>query len=273
MLVPSATARTLDVRPTGPNALQRAIDRAENGDSIRVHEGTYGPVIVDRRVRIFGAPGEARPTIDGNCATLRTVDVAIGGVRLRRLDVTGAAEGFGSFPSEINFVGIRTGRVTDVRMAATCEAEYGVNVFDSGRIVVAHTRAEGYTDAGIYIGGINDTSAGTLEVRDNFTVHNNRGIIIENSSGVDIDVVDNVLKENRKPGEGERVGIFLNNSDRILVQGNEAIDNGKYGIAISNDSSNNRIFGNTASGSGRTDFIDLGTGNCGARNSFPIDPC
>jgi parallel beta-helix repeat protein len=270
--VSAASARTIEVRPTGPNALQRGLNRAEDGDRIRVHPGTYSPVIVGKRVEIFGIKGP-RPTVDGNCNTLRTIDIASNGVTLRHLEVTGAAEGFGAYPSEVNFIGIRTGRAIDLRMPNTCDAEYGVNVFDSGRIVVAHNRASGFSDAGIYIGGINDTSAGTLEVRDNVAVHNNRGIIIEDSSGVDIDVLDNVVAENRKPGEGERDGIFIRDSDRILIRGNEAIDNGKYGIAIDNVSDRNRLFDNTASGSGRSDFIDLGSANCGARNSFPIDPC
>jgi parallel beta-helix repeat protein len=273
-LAPVAGADTLNVRPGSGNPLQRAIDRARDGDRIKVHEGTYGAVKVDKRVRIFGAAGERRPTIDGDCGVRGVVNVRSNGVSLDHLAVIGADESFGPYPSQVEFIGIRTGRVTDSRISDSCDgAEYGVNVFNGGRIVVAGNKTEGFSDAGVYIGGITDTSAGTLVVRNNLAVHNNRGIIIEDSSGVDIDVLDNVVKGNRSPGEGNRDGIFIHNSDGIRIKGNSAIHNGQYGIELDAGSDDNRLFGNVAERNSVADFLDLGSGNCGDGNSFTIPHC
>ncbi len=60
---PAAQARTIDVRPQGPstNPIQKAINRADPGDRIRVHHGRYRKAIeVDKRLEIVAAKNERR---------------------------------------------------------------------------------------------------------------------------------------------------------------------------------------------------------------------
>jgi nitrous oxidase accessory protein NosD len=50
-----AAAKTIHVRAKQDDAINKAIDRANPGDRLVVHGGTYkAPVVVDKRVRIVG---------------------------------------------------------------------------------------------------------------------------------------------------------------------------------------------------------------------------
>ena len=73
---------------------------------------------------------------------------------------------------------------------------------------ITNNRATGFTDAGIYVGGISSTPNGTLFVGDNDTSGNNKGIIVEDSAGGDIALFSNEVHDNNIPGIGEQVGIF-----------------------------------------------------------------
>ena len=57
-----------------------------------------------------------------------------------------------------------SGRISDSLLRDTCDAEYGVNVFDSGRSTVVGNRTRGFSDAGFYVGGIRSTGSGVLRV-------------------------------------------------------------------------------------------------------------
>ena len=104
------------------------------------------------------AAGRARPVINGDCGTRVTISVTSAGVTLRRLKVVGASEGFGSYPAEVDFNQVNTGRARGLVVRDTCDAQYGINVFDTGPVQIVNNRARGgFSDAGIYIGGIQDT--------------------------------------------------------------------------------------------------------------------
>ena len=59
-----AGAATINVNP-GKNAIQKAVNKADNGDTLRIHSGTYkGHVNVDKKLRLTDA-GDGRPLLDG----------------------------------------------------------------------------------------------------------------------------------------------------------------------------------------------------------------
>ncbi|MCB0875527.1 MAG: NosD domain-containing protein [Solirubrobacterales bacterium] len=269
-----AGAATIDVHPRGPavNAVQRAINRAEPGDRIRVHHGRYRHAIeVDKPLRIVAARHERRPVIDARCLDSIAVDVQANGVALDGLRIVGSADAF-----TVNFINIRRGSVNDLKLVNTCgQALYGVNVYGRGAIRITGNHARGYRDAGYYVGSIATTGSRVLAIRDNTATGNNRGAIVEDSFGDDVDirVIGNDFHDNTIDGEGVPSGIFVHNSDHTMIRGNRTDDNGVYGIHVDPESDGNVFVGNSSAGNGTADFFDEGTGSCGSGNSFPLPAC
>jgi nitrous oxidase accessory protein NosD len=274
LVAPVAMAKTIDVRPRGPavNVIQKAVNKAHPGDRIRVHRGTYrGGVTIDKKLSIFGAPGERRPKLDARCRDSVVVDVGAAGVALSGLKVVGSADAF-----SVSFVGVRRGSVDDLRLDNTCgQALYGVNVYGRGAIRITDSNATGFLDAGYYVGSIATTGRGSLTIRRNRASGNNRGAIVEDSFGPDVDirVQDNVFDDNTIEGEGIPSGIFVRNSTGSLIERNETRRNGVYGIHVDAASGHNVFNDNESSGNGTAPFFDEGSGNCGSGNSFPLPTC
>ena len=282
----NASAATIEVTP-GPNAINNAIARAHNGDLLRIHDGTYPrAVTVDKRLTLRGVGG--RPLVDARCNHRAAIKVLSNGVRFDHLKVVGAAEtpSEGPFPSEVDIVGVATGAVHDVVIHDTCGApeegaEYGINVFNSGPVEVSGNKATGgFSDAGIYIGGIVDTGGDPLRVVGNQTYLNHQGIIVEDSGGDGIvQVANNNVHHNIGAGvEGNRNGIFLHRSDRVRIRNNTVRANGDAGVFLDSDSDHNRLIENTITGN-PVDLLNDGTANCGSGNHIgsrsgnPLIPC
>ncbi len=271
--VGSAHAATIEVHP-GPNAINRALARAHNGDLLRIHDGTYREAFeITKRVTLRGVGG--RPLIGARCHSRATISTTQSNVKLDHLKVVGAAEGFGQFPSEVDFRGMSTGRIHDLVIHDTCGgvgdgAEYGINVFNGGQVEVSNNHITGgFSDAGIYIGGIVDTGGGQLRVTGNASYLNHQGVIVEDSGFRGIVVVaGNTIHHNTGNGvEGNRSGIFLHNSDKVRMRNNTIRNNGDFGIDIDPNSDNNRLFDNTVT-SNPTDLENDGSRNCGSGNVF-----
>jgi parallel beta-helix repeat protein len=266
----AGAGKVIEVRP---GQLRGALDRASNGDTLVIHPGRYrGSFTISKRLRLIGAPGEAKPVIDGRCNTNLTVAVRHDGVLLRHLEVIGADEGFGAFPSEVDFRGVASGRAADLLARDTCDAEYGINVFGSREVQLIGNRGHGFSDSAIYVGGITSTGAGKLRVVGNEVFGNNRGIIVEDSAGGRIRLIGNRTHGNASPGEGSEAGIFIRNSDGVLLRRNFALGNGSYGIHLDPDSDRNRLFDNTARRNPGGNFRNEGEGNCGAGNHPDVFP-
>jgi nitrous oxidase accessory protein NosD len=265
-----AGARTFQVFPR-QGALQRALLAANAADTIVVHAGRYsGQALVgDAGIKLLGAPGP-RPVIDGRCRTNDTVEIAAPGVTVRHLEVIGAAEGFGQYPSAVDFNEQPTGTAQDLVVRNTCNGEYGINIIHGSRQRIIDDTASGFRDSGIYVGQITQQGrGGPLLVQGNRTVGNSRGIIVEFSHGDDIRVLDNVMDDNRLIGLGETppAGLLLNGADGVLVQGNRAHHNGRYGFDLIAGSAHNRFIANGFGQNPRDLHVAAGSGpNCGARN-------
>jgi nitrous oxidase accessory protein NosD len=268
-----AAAKTIHVRAKQDDAINKAIDRANPGDRLVVHRGTYkAPVVVDKRVRIVGRKKRhgrksKKPVINPGCGTDTGFDVRADGVSLRRLKLRGG----NLFTLDISLVDSGTAR--QLRAIDTCDALYGINVFDSGPVELLQNRTSGYLDAGIYVGGISDTGGGTLLIRGNDSFANNRGLIVEDSDdepgeSVVMRVADNRFHDNtipEPPGEGPPVGIFVNRSHNVTFVDNLVKRNGVYGVHLDPLSTSKRFFDNTFT-SNPTPVFDQGTDNCGSGN-------
>jgi hypothetical protein len=74
------------------------------------------------------------------------------------LTVQGADIAFSPLPSEVGFTGVGEGAAKKLVLRDTCDGEYGVNVFGTGRMLVRNSVARGLSDAGL-------TSAGSRMAR------------------------------------------------------------------------------------------------------------
>jgi len=283
-IAPGALGAVIEVTP-GANAINKALAKAHNGDTLRIHDGTYREAFeVNKRVTLRGVGG--RPLIDSRCRVRATTKVNSGGVTFDHLKIVGANEGFGSFPSEVDVENVGTGKFHDIVVHDTCNepgqegAEYGINVFNSGPVEVSDSKATGgFSDAGIYIGQITDTGSSALRVLRNNTYLNHQGIIVENSSGGVIQVAHNNTHHNTSNGvEGDKSGLYITNSDGVRVRNNTIKSNGEFGVNIGPTSDNNRLFDNVIMGN-PIDLNNEGSGNCGSGNTIgttsgnPLVPC
>jgi parallel beta-helix repeat protein len=250
--IPAAAApRRIDVHE-GRGALGDALGRARPGDVIRVHRGRYREAVtITKRVTVK-AVGPGRVVVDGRCRTGIVIDVEADGVTLRGFTVRGADEGFGAVPIEVDLSAVSGAVARRMVFRDTCEAEYGINVFGTGSVVVGRSVAHGFSDAGIYVGGI---ATGPVTVVRTHAYGSVRGIIVEDSAPGTVTVLGNRV-------DGNGTGIFLHGSDSVLLQGNTVAANQEYGIHVDATSDANSLFENLVSGSGVFDVLDEGAGNC-----------
>jgi parallel beta-helix repeat protein len=279
ILAGSAGAETINVRP-GKNAIQKAVNRADDGDRLLVRRGVYREdVVVDKRLRIVGRKGKL-PVIDGQCTTDRTIDVVADRVTLRRLKVKGARQ----LPGDgytVNLIGVDSGTLKRLVLEQSCDAfpaYYGVNVFDTGPLEISNvTTSGGFVDAGIYVGSIGDLGGRRFLIEGNEAFGNNVGILIEDSvPEANIVARDNITRDNDLNGLSDPAGILIRRADGGRYVGNRANGNGDYGIHILDEGgapADNVLVDNRANGNGVADFLDQGTGTCGAGNTFPLPPC
>jgi parallel beta-helix repeat protein len=272
VLAASAAAKTIHVRAKHDDAIAKAIDRANPGDRLVVHKGTYkDPVVVDKRVRIVGRKKKhgrksRKPVIAAGCGAETAVDVTAEGTSLRRLKIRGGEE------YSLDITSVEQAAARQLRLIDQCNALYGINVYQSGPVQLRSNRASGYLDAGIYVGDITDTGSGTLLVEGNDSFGNNRGLIVEFSAGGDLRVLDNHFHDNALPGVGAQSGIYVNDSLGVRFDDNLVEDNGDYGIEFTPAADSNRLFDNVI----RRNPVNVlnPTGNCGTGNSpNPFPPC
>jgi hypothetical protein len=265
-VVPSGSAGAgpsdvIEVFP-GPNAINNALNVAQAGDTLNIHAGTYSErVNVDVQGVTLRSAGDGEVTVDGSCSAATTVDVLAERVTIRGLRVIGA--GLGAVPIAIDFSGRDSGRVISSVVEDTCgDAWYGINVYQGGSIKIIGNVASGFDDAGIYVGDISSTPFGPLVIRGNESFGNNKGVIVQDSGGADIQVSENSIHDNLV------TGIWVNLADGIEVFKNTLNANGNTGIEVDEFSDGNMIRRNRALGHTFDLFDGGGTGNCWAENVY-----
>ena len=277
-LAPTAEAKKFNVKP-GKGTLQKAIDKAKKGDKLVLEKkGDYrgGVLIETKNLRIKGPnDGTKLPTVDGRCNTSFTMLVLAPGTTLRNFKVTGATDARGGAygGAEVNFIEGGSGAADGLKMQDGCGVQYGVNVFDTGDVLVEDSRFKGYDDAGVYVGAINNPSH-TVQVTTNVATENNRGILIEDSANNGgILVANNTTNANTNGFTP--TGIFLHNSDDVVISDNVSNGNPYAGVHLDVTSDDNRVLDNNATGNGvgaqggvGADLFNEGQGNCGSGNSF-----
>jgi parallel beta-helix repeat protein len=259
--VGAASSDLIEVFP-GPNAINNAMDLAQPGDVLNIHAGMYPErVNVDVRGITLQSAGDGSVTIDGMCTAGTTVDVLAEQVTIRGLRVIGA--GLGTTPIAIDFSRVASGTVASSTVRDTCgNAWYGINVYQGGSIRIVNNVASGFEDAGIYAGDITSTPFGPLSVRGNRSFGNNKGIIVQDSSGATIRVTGNQVFDNAE------TGIWVNLADGIEVVGNILKDNGETGIEVDGFSDGNLIRRNRALGHTFDLYDGGGVGNCWVENVY-----
>jgi len=265
-----AQAKRIEVKP-GKGTLQRAVNRAAPGDKLELEaRGVYkGGVVVEKRLTIRGPSEGGAPRIDGRCREPFTILVLDGRVSLKRLRVTGAtdeaAAQYGG--AEVNFIEGGLGTARDLKLAESCSGtQYGINVFDTADVFATGNVISGYLDAAIYVGGIRDHQT-TIAVRRNVVRDNNHGILIEDSlAQPEIRVQRNTMRRNDEGSSS--AGVYIRNSDGVLIEGNESTGSGFAGFWLDGNSDFNVVNENSAAGSGTADLQNDGQGNCGSGNAF-----
>jgi len=245
----------IEVYP-GPDAIAAAIQQAHSGDILNIHTGRYPEgLIVPKRLTLRSA-GDGPVTVDAGCQG-STFEVHANGVALIGLRMIG-----GDF-FDVDYELVSGGQVSDSLLRSTCpDAEYGINLYATGPMLIEGNTATGFTDAGIYIGGIVDTGTGKLTARHNDVYGNNNGVIVQDSAGVALEVSGNRAHDNVEDG------IFLQRSDGIEIRGNSAWDNGYAGIELDASSDGNLVRFNRARGQTYDLANDGGVGNCFRNNRY-----
>ncbi len=248
----------------GRHAIKKALAIAQAGDVLNIHAGTYKEhVTVSTPDITLQSNNDEKVVVDARCNANYAIFVTADGVTIHGLTVQGAAEGFGDFPSEIGLQGVHgTGLIELTEVRNTCDAEYGIQVFDSGSIRIENNFAHGFSDSGIYLGAITSTPDGPMVAVKNVVQDSHQGIIVEDSAGGDIEVLGNAVDGNLD------AGIFLHNSDGVLIRDNLVHDNGRAGIDLDPTSDDNRVARNTSLGNTYDLENEGGTGNCFRHNTY-----
>jgi parallel beta-helix repeat protein len=225
--------------------------------------------MIEKPLSISGPRDGRPPLVDGRCREAFTILVLGARASLRRFSVTGATDEAASQygGAEVNFIEGGHGKATDLKLREGCSGtQYGINVFDSEDVTTSQNRISGYLDAAIYVGGIRDPET-SVEVTDNLTRGNNRGVLVEDSlAEPEIRVTGNAM-----PGNDEgpmSAGVYIRNSDGVLIEDNEITRSGFAGVWLDGNSDFNLLNRNSASASGTADLQNDGEGNCGSGNSF-----
>jgi parallel beta-helix repeat protein len=243
----------------GRHALAKALAKAQAGDTLNLHTGTYRDFItVTKASMTITSAGDGPVTVNGQCASATTIAVRADNVTIEGITVTG-----GTF-YEIDYEHVGDGDVVADTVYDKCgSAEYGVNLYDTGAVNVAQVAAYngGFEDSGIYVGSITRLGSETLYVQNNQSTGSQVGIIIEFSAGQHIVVDGNQASDN------ETGGIALQGSANIVVRNNTTNNNGTYGISADSGSNTNLIKRNFAGGN-QFDLVNMGQGNCYRHNHY-----
>lgn len=272
--------------------IQAAVDVAAPGTKILVKDGIYNETV----------------TVVTNNLTIRSAHVGrahlLGSFQLEGID-QGKIEGFDITGSVDNLGGILLEGCSKVEIrenevrGTEGSGGFGIVLSASENCLVKDNKVHDNHVPGIFLpAGISIRYGGAHLVKGNEVRANYFGIVVLEGLGGEVEPRSgkNVISANECTGnlfgiflfkshENElgdnecnantQIGIFLFfDSDRNRIgSGNEANDNGEFGISLGSGCDNNTVKKNAAHGNGLCDAIDEGIGNSFVNNSFGSFNC
>ena len=269
--------------------IQDAIDAAEDGDTIRVYEGTYYEnVVVNKTVSLVGNGSEVT-TIDGG-GSGDVVKITEDGVNMSGFNVTGSgSSGYPDYDSGIkvesnhsrlfdnncsnNHYGIRLNSSSDCTLDNnTCNSNNrnGICLRYSSDCIITYNTCNSNNDDGISL----DSSSGCTLTYNICSSNNDDGISLDSSSGCTL--TSNICENNICGGiyllksrgctienntcENNGNGIYLTiSSDRNTLT-NNTCSNNWHGIRLSSTSDHNTLTNNTCSSNNYGIFLGASSG-------------
>ena len=225
VIVPGLLAPTLEV-PAQYESIQRAIDAAPAGATIRIGPGSYREaLVISRPVTLIGAPGGLANVDPGGAASAITIR-STHGVRVEGLTVTGGDQGF--LVEESQAVQLIGNHVIGARFA-------GIRLSRAAALIKNNEIRAGSGPYGMGIELANTMSRPPTVITGNLVAGATReGIILHNSHAM--------IDTNTVSGNGLR-GISINEMSMATVSKNTIMDNADAGIWVV-DSSRADIDGN-----------------------------
>ncbi len=260
-------AKTIVVNPGPGTPFQSAIDAASPGDTLRISPGTYPEaIVIDRALRVIPG-GCCTWVIDARCTASTAVNILADDVTFSGLEVQG-----GTF-YEVDLEHRDRVKVLRSIMTETCgTAEYGIQAYASTNVTLLLNETSGFSDAGIYIGGI--AQSGNVRVWKNESSNSARGYIVEDS----LPGPRGVILSGNLALQNTQSGIFLHNSDGVHLLHNSVTGlpgTTVTGIELDATSDGNVVAGNSID-ENVTDVLDNGSANCWRNNHFTtgsVPPC
>ncbi len=260
-------------RDNGYVSIDRALEAANDGDTILVHSGTYyGRLTVDRDVTITGVDtGGGKPVINGR-GMGDIVTIAASGVRLEGFLVInsyGAGSGILVTADDCTIAGNDVTRCID-----------GIRIGDARNVTVSGNHVYDNDDAGIYVTNVSD-----VRVNGNHANDNLYGVYMEKSSdsiiegnncsdNIDIDVYLEYINDSTVRGNtitSKRIkdkkidGIGIRYGTNVTFDGNY-VSRHYYGIKVY-ESQDCLVENNVADGSGVNIRLDFNTHDTTLRNN------
>lgn len=243
---------TIDV-PTDFSTIQAAINNANEGCTILVHEGIYKEnVVVNKTISLLGENKE-KTIIDGGNSGM-TISILAGNVSVRNFTIRGG--GLNAYESGI-FIGAFLGSVTDNivvenNLFGIC-LNYSSNILMSGN-VIKQNKGDGI----VLYNSHNNTFIGNTITENKIAIHLH--------SSDQNNISGNTLEENRLGG----AGLVYSSGNHIIS--NKISKNTGNGIILDYSSDNNILASNTITETqGYGLMLASSTGNIFRNNSISIN--
>jgi len=241
-----------DDGPADFSSIQEAINSANKGDIIFVHNGTYYEnVIVTKAVSLIGE-NKDNTLVDGN-STGNVIEVVANNVKITAFTIQNS----GPEPHHQTGISLDYSSFNNISYNIIKNNHDGVQLFNSNNNVFAGNIITNNDDDGIWFGGSYNNNVLT---HNNIT-HNHDGIVFLGSHNNNNVLTNNYVAHNNDMGlslpassnstitgnfvSDNRVGIWFGGSSNHLLTGNEVSDN-RIGIDIG-ASNNNVLTGNNVS--------------------------